>query len=161
MILLSQSDGGFFMSNAHLPISRNGGDLGEKKCATISRRSAKDWPGAIRSVARAATLGLNRNTEVANLDQPDQLLKRRAIQMNRRSFLSFLAPLPLLPLLPMLLTRTTNPMEFQKGQKVVCVDSDPHLLPEGEYEVAQSPLLSMEKSTQLRKGSRSAMEVTG
>jgi hypothetical protein len=49
--------------------------------------------------------------------------------MNRRSFLSLLAPLPLLPLLPML-TRTTNRMEFQKGQKVVCVDSDPHLLPE-------------------------------
>ena len=46
--------------------------------------------------------------------------------MNRRSFLSFLAPLPLLPLLPRL-TQTTNPMEFQKGQKVVCVDSDPHL----------------------------------
>jgi hypothetical protein len=50
--------------------------------------------------------------------------------MNRRSFLSFLAPLPILPLLPMLkLTRTTNPMEFQKGQKVVCVDSEPHLHP--------------------------------
>ena len=81
--------------------------------------------------------------------------------MNRRSFLSFLAPLPLLPLLPMLkLTRTTNPMEFQKGQKVVCVDSDPHLHPR-RYGVVQSPLLSMEKSTRLRKGSRSAMEVTG
>ena len=50
--------------------------------------------------------------------------------MNRRSFLSFLAPLPILPLLPTLkLTRTTNPMEFQKGQKVVCVDSEPHLHP--------------------------------
>jgi len=50
--------------------------------------------------------------------------------VNRRSFLSFLAPLPILPLLPMLkLTRTTNPMEFQKGQKVVCVDSEPHLHP--------------------------------
>jgi hypothetical protein len=50
--------------------------------------------------------------------------------MNRRSFLSFLAPLPILPLLPMLkLTRTTNPMEFQEGQTVVCVNSDPHLIP--------------------------------
>ena len=48
--------------------------------------------------------------------------------MNRRSFLSFLAPLPLLPLLPRL-TETTNPMEFKKGQKVICVDSDPHLHP--------------------------------
>ena len=50
-------------------------------------------------------------------------------QMNRRSFLSFLAPLPLLPLLPKL-TQTTNPMEFQQGQRVVCVDSDPHIMPE-------------------------------
>ena len=49
--------------------------------------------------------------------------------MNRRCFLSFLAPLPLLPLLPKL-TQTTNPMEFQQGQSVVCVDSDPHIMPE-------------------------------
>ena len=27
------------MSDAQLPISRNGGDLGEKKCAMISRRN--------------------------------------------------------------------------------------------------------------------------
>ena len=53
--------------------------------------------------------------------------------MNRRSFLSLLAPLPLLPLLPMLkLARTTNPMEFRPGQKVICVDDDPHLHPERE-----------------------------
>ncbi len=54
------------------------------------------------------------------------------MKMNRRSFLSFLAPLPLLPLLPGLAqgrTRSANSMEFQKGQKVVCVDSDPHLHP--------------------------------
>jgi hypothetical protein len=48
--------------------------------------------------------------------------------MNRRSFLSLLAPLPSLPLLPRL-TETTNPMEFKKGLKVVCVDAEPHLIP--------------------------------
>ena len=80
--------------------------------------------------------------------------------MNRRSFLSFLAPLPLLPLLPRL-TQTTNPMEFQKGQKASVSILTPTSCQNGTYGVAQSPLLSMEKSTLLRKGSRSAMEVTG
>ena len=56
-----------------------------------------------------------------------QLLSR-ILQMDRRSFLSLLAPLPLLPLL-LKLTRTTNPMAFQKGQRLVCVDAEPHLVP--------------------------------